>query len=235
MEFYKNGLGEDMGKERFMTLQGMIKRTNGQWRSVKQANYLSKAWRSNTRTNENITEHFLDKGCALLEDGQYIIEVEGFVQYSSYGGRGNVPIEYWYLMDDYGIVKRYRLRFGRDGGFNWVKKVEVDWERDNSALTFVPQAPEPKAPEAISHHVGTVGKRQEFTVTIKRIVECETAFGMNDLYIMVDADGNVLKWFTSAYSPMEVGKTYTIKATVKEHSEYNGKAETMVNRVKVQG
>ena len=49
---------------------------------------------------------------------------------------------------------------------------------------------------------------------------------------MKDDSGNVAIWFTSA-GDMEVGKTYRIKGTIKEHSEYKEIKQTILSRCKV--
>ena len=221
-------------EEKGKSLASLVKYNNGCFKSDKQANFISR-WACNFRVNENIKNTFANIGMELLEDGQYIIEVDASIRHAH--GRGVVPITYGYVMDKHGVLKKYRIRYSRtsDTGYS-PKSVEYVWVRDNNDIRFTPAPPTPakaKEPVKVSSWVGTVGKREEFTVTVKRIIECETRYGFSDLYIMEDSSGNVLKWFTSSFCEMEQGSTYNIKATVKDHSEYNDVKETMLTRVKV--
>lgn len=81
-----------------------------------------------------------------------------------------------------------------------------------------------------SQFVGTVGQREVFVVTIERVIDCgEGQFGQSYLYLMRDAAGNCLKWFSTGEG-LEEGKAYTIKGTVKSHEEYKGTKQTMLSR-----
>lgn len=85
--------------------------------------------------------------------------------------------------------------------------------------------------------VGEPGKRLQFTVTVVKSVHYDrtawNGYGVERVYVttMVDASGACLVCFSGAFAPY-VGDKLTIKATVKEHSEYKGQAQTIVQRVK---
>jgi len=99
-----------------------------------------------------------------------------------------------------------------------------------------------------SNWVGEVGKRDTFTLTCEDIRETNGNFGLTYLHKFADADGNELVWFATSGActnrvkgmtgwgepvPMyEVGKTYTVKATVKKHGEFRERKSTTINRVK---
>lgn len=86
-----------------------------------------------------------------------------------------------------------------------------------------------------SQWVGTKGKRQEFTVTVDRVITTEGLYGLTGIHKLEDQDGNSLVWFASGSATwLEVGRTYTIKATPKAHEEYKGWKQTVVSRVAVQ-
>jgi hypothetical protein len=88
---------------------------------------------------------------------------------------------------------------------------------------------------AASIHVGTVGKREVFTVTLAGVHSFETHFGVTHLYRFEDTAGNVLVWKASSAQDMERGSTYKIKGTVKEHGEYKGTKQTVLTRCAVVG
>lgn len=81
-------------------------------------------------------------------------------------------------------------------------------------------------------HVGTVGKREDFRVTVDGITTHEGQYGTTYIVRMTDAAGNALVWFASNPG-LDEGKTYTLKATVKEHGEFNGAKQTIISRGKV--
>jgi cation transport regulator ChaC len=88
-----------------------------------------------------------------------------------------------------------------------------------------------KAAEANSKHIGKVGDRISFKVhSIACITSWETQWGITRVYKIVDDNGNVYTWKTSAFLDEEPIKTIT--GTVKEHKEFRGIAQTELTRCK---
>jgi hypothetical protein len=85
--------------------------------------------------------------------------------------------------------------------------------------------------KVVSEFQGEVGKRQEFVLTVERIIYSDGAYGVTFITKLVDEQGNIFTWFAS--NELEQGKTYTIKATVKKHEEYRGVKQTVITRGKV--
>lgn len=93
-----------------------------------------------------------------------------------------------------------------------------------------------KARKAVqsNEHVGEVGQRQNFTVTVERIISVEGRFGSTGIHRMVDEKGNCLVWFASGSSDwLDENQTYVVKGTVTKHDAYNGRNQTVINRVKI--
>jgi hypothetical protein len=88
------------------------------------------------------------------------------------------------------------------------------------------------APASSGRHVSTVGKREDFVLTINRVMEMEGMYGTSYLHLCTDAAGNAFT-YKGTTELGEVGETVNVKATVKEHSAYNGVAQTIINRPKV--
>lgn len=98
-----------------------------------------------------------------------------------------------------------------------------------------------------SQYIGTIGKRETFEVRFMSATWVDTFYGMLAIVRLQDRAGNTLIWKThalasqfdhAAASGYVDGKTqvtpwYTIKATVKEHSEFRGLLQTMLQRVTV--
>lgn len=84
-----------------------------------------------------------------------------------------------------------------------------------------------------SRYLGKPGEKIELVVKLTgTTVIPGDRFGDKLLHRFLDDQGNALVWFaTGAGQDMDIGHTYHIKATVKEHSEYRGIAQTTVERV----
>lgn len=85
------------------------------------------------------------------------------------------------------------------------------------------------AANAKSQHVGTVGKRETFTLTIQWVKYFESDFGAAYIHGLKDATGNVVIYKGSKCLG-EKGATLTVKATVKEHGERDGIKQTIISR-----
>jgi hypothetical protein len=90
----------------------------------------------------------------------------------------------------------------------------------------------------VSQFVGTIGKREDFTVTLNKTIGFEGQYGTTTLHIFTDAAGNRLTWFKSGSSDMDETHTYIIKGTVKAHEVYTNKAgrdenQTVLTRCKI--
>lgn len=88
---------------------------------------------------------------------------------------------------------------------------------------------------AASDFVGTVGKREVFTVEVTGVIEHEGSWGVTRIHKMLDDAGNALVWFASREGGLEQGRRYRIKATVKSHEDDPkwGKQTVLTRAVKV--
>jgi hypothetical protein len=90
--------------------------------------------------------------------------------------------------------------------------------------------------KAASQHVGAVGERRTFTLTVKAVPSFDTAYGTMYVHICRDEAGN-----TVIYKGKEIaekGQKITLKATVKDHGERDGEKQTIISRpadVRVEG
>ena len=83
--------------------------------------------------------------------------------------------------------------------------------------------------ESPSKHQGNVGERLELTLTVKRVVEKEGYYGNSAFHIFSDEEGNIYTWNTSSKT-LEVGHTYHLKGTVKEHTCFRNVNQTNLTR-----
>jgi hypothetical protein len=90
-----------------------------------------------------------------------------------------------------------------------------------------------------SEYVGKIGQRLSLDVTVTKKISIQTDSwsyydsGVMDIYTLTDKDGNIFTIFTkSRFSDINQGDHVTLKATVKEHKEYKGEKQTVINRPK---
>ena len=85
--------------------------------------------------------------------------------------------------------------------------------------------------DAKSQHVATVGARITTDFTVDKLIKLDGVYGVSYLTIGRDAAGNVL-FYKGSVKLAEVGGTVNVTATVKEHKEYEGIAQTVLARPK---
>lgn len=79
---------------------------------------------------------------------------------------------------------------------------------------------------------GSIGERIDRTLTVIKIVPIESYFGSSNFYLFTDADENEYCWTTAA-KQLDLGSTYEVRGTIKEHQKYKGKEQTVLTRCKV--
>lgn len=84
--------------------------------------------------------------------------------------------------------------------------------------------------ESASEFIGDIGDKIQFIAKPVVVSSYESDYGWSYLYKFVD-DGNVILWRTNKL--LDVDVEYTIKATVKDHSEFRHVKQTVVTRGKV--
>ena len=135
-------------------------------------------------------------------------------------------------------------------------RAQVKWEQDaparaqaareqmardhEAALAEDAQRADEAARRAVSEYVGQAGERLELRLTVRRVASYETVpFGSysrnrvtHHVLTLRDVAGNVFVWF-SGYTRYEQGTELQLRGTVKEHKEYQGEKQTIIQRVKV--
>jgi len=84
------------------------------------------------------------------------------------------------------------------------------------------------ADRASSQHVGTVGERREFDLTVERTFSFNGQFGTTYINICRDADQNVIVYKGS--KPFERETQLRVKATIKAHDLRDEVAQTLISR-----
>lgn len=93
-------------------------------------------------------------------------------------------------------------------------------------------------------YVGQPKKRIDFVLTLASQRVFDGYYGRTSIYEFADENGNCIVWFTGnvvecydeesdQWVYAEVGDKVTMRATVKEHSEYKGIKQTVITRPKI--
>jgi hypothetical protein len=106
---------------------------------------------------------------------------------------------------------------------------------------------EKKISENKNEYWGDVGDKFEKELLLADTFGFDSAYGYCHVLTFRDTENHVFKWLTSnpTYHAWcktngkegdcnyEVGKTYTIKGSIKKHEEYKGLKQTVITRCKV--
>ena len=84
-----------------------------------------------------------------------------------------------------------------------------------------------------SEFVGQVKDRGTFDLTLTFSKEFINDFGITYLNTLKDANGNVFTYWGNSFRDVDVDGTVTVKATIKDHREYQGTKQTVINRPKL--
>ena len=84
-----------------------------------------------------------------------------------------------------------------------------------------------------SQYIGNIKDKITLEVTIKKILEFNSIYGINYIIIMEDKNNNILKWSTSKCLEYKVNDIITIMGTIKSHDIYNNIKQTSITRCKI--
>lgn len=85
----------------------------------------------------------------------------------------------------------------------------------------------------LNEFYGNIKDKIEIEVTLINKYEFYTQYGESKLYVFNDNEGRTFTWFSGTYQKVEKGDKLKIKATIKEHKEYNGINQTVLTRCKL--
>ena len=153
---------------------------------------------------------FISSGRLFDDDGRVVGYKEGFV--------GSLVSAY----DTFGKLT--------EGQVNAVRKCiaqrkerRAEWADKQAALN------------ATRQHLGAVGQKVTLTLTTVHVVVLDGVFGTSYIFIMEDADSNIVIYKGKSECVPNKGETATITATVKEHGVREGVKQTIIQRPKAVG
>lgn len=221
----------ELGSEdTFQTLKTLIKLNQGLFKSLKQSRFLFERYSQNRPydTVESVKKNFgID-----LAPGQCLAEVNASVRWADYGTRSWRPVCWMFVVDKYGVVAQYKLKFvgeSNTGTSPDPSKTQLLWERTCEVKEFeVPAEPTPS--EFVSHKgrriviTGTVTKIRSFPKVRYHYYDSDVGY-----LTQIKVDNNIVIYW-GKLNDVNEGETVTVKATIKDHSIKDGIKQTIINR-----
>lgn len=87
-----------------------------------------------------------------------------------------------------------------------------------------------------SNYIGAINEKIDIEVCFTRSVIFDNDFsgGYSYIHFFKDEEGNVLVWKTAKTLDLEKNDKVKIKATIKNHSVYDGEKQTYITRAKIE-
>jgi hypothetical protein len=158
----------------------------------------------------------------------------------------NIEFDKFWSKNDFALslAKAYDL-YGKltEGQYNAVCKI-IDKQAARQAEWDAKREADKNAKNATLEHVGVVGERMQFELTVVAVIEYDRPkfhyydSGVGHITIMEDAAGNKVVYMNTlgekiddnGYMPAEKGDTVLFMAKVKNHGVRDGAKQTVVQR-----
>ena len=160
----------------------------------------------------------------------------------SCNGTGKGKVRLYTLKQVQGQIKRaeknhilYLNKVALGNEINALKRIAYNYSEKGVALRAKRLAwkKEKILTKNNSEFVGQVKDRGTFDLTLTFRKGFDTDFGVSFLNTLKDAQGNVFTYWGNSFLDVEVDTTITVKATIKDHREYDGTKQTVINRPKI--
>lgn len=223
------------------SLGWLTRSNNGIFKSEAQKNYFHKQAKNALDPDVALAKL---RGITLL-DGQTFIDVNAYVRWADYGSKSYRRVGWVYVLDDFGVVAKYKLKFEYKGNWSGIvpEKTEMIWFRPYGAV--LPVWDTPVKEEVVTTHLGEVGDKIEVTGKVTRISEYskvpmghwDTSYGYKtEIQVgtatLIYWGRAMVKLPSGELKGAEEGITVKVKATVKALGEYKGKKQTTISRPK---
>ena len=190
---------------------GSIIENEEAYRKATKARIIANAQKTFCRTyaDHNEIENFLCDGRLHDNEGNFKCYKEGFV--------GSLASAF----DTYGKLSEKQVEAVRKCIIsNAARKAE--WASKQALI------------DAKRQHIGAIGEKVTLTLTLKKVINLDSHFGIIGLFIFEDAEQNVVIYKGNASSIWELaeGETATLKTSIKEHGVRNGVKQTLIQRPK---
>jgi len=135
------------------------------------------------------------------------------------GGFGDLLGQFRQTLGDWGKLSPKQTQIVRDA----LAKAELFAAERSTKIAAQREA------DAATAHVGTVGERRDFDLTVEKVLSFEGQYGFTYINLCRDLDGNIIVYKGS--NAFEVGPV-RVKATIKAHDVREGVPQTLISRPK---
>ncbi len=231
----------DMAK----SLGFLVKSNQGMFKSEAQSRFILRQ-ALNTEDAKATVAKFMG---VPVEDGQSTILISASTRWANYGSRSIRRCEWVYVLDTFGVVAQYKLKFiyhngGRSSSVDDTKTELVFRRADN----FVPipwsHREDTKEKGSESKHIADVGDKVKLIGTVvnvhtfdkQRIAHWDSSYGFKTTIKV--GDDIVLYWGMpniqreNGQSNVVTGDVLEFTATIKAHGEFKGQKQTTISRPK---
>lgn len=125
---------DDTERDKYRTMQSLIKFNAGKFKSDRQAAFIKHKW-AELRSSFDLKEYF---GVDIKDGSALVVFAEGIIQHSIYGGRSRIPYTVLYVLDNEGIVSSWRLHYNGNLAERAApnpSRTELLWQRDSVMQT----------------------------------------------------------------------------------------------------
>lgn len=232
----------DWDSEQFRNFSSLVKYNEGIFKSNKQAKFLLNKLKNRLRSDADSLKNFFGIDANSNEKA---ILITGYAQWSRYGAKGTRPVTWAFVLDDYGVTKKYKIKYRGDmrkGTSPDPSKTQLEWSRNESAAKPLIQKlkdEEKEQAKAVAatpqgKHIGNIGDRTNFEGTVEMSFGPKYgAFGEYYINKIRTSLGDAILNFGNAMG--NKGDKIKFKATVAKHDtdSRSGEPITLVKRVKM--
>lgn len=239
---YSSTFDQDIDK----SFSFLTKRNEGFFKSEAQKNFLLKQANATLgNPSENAWVDMAKMRGIELKDNEIFIDVSGYVRWADYGTKSIRRCGWVYVLDEYGVVAKYKLGYAYDKGYSCVDPKKTQWVWSRSAVAVLPVFEKAVAEDVVTTHLGEVGEKIDVVGKITKIASYDkTPMGHWDSAVGYKAEiqvgtATLIYWGFPQIKVRNVpvrdaveGLIVNVKATVKAHGEYKGKKQTTISRPK---
>lgn len=226
---WSSAADEDLAR----SFSSLIKYNDGFFKSQAQATFVVNPFKPQYHDRRKDYENIKNFFGVDMEEGQVAILISGWMSWANYGTNGNRPVTWVYVLDNLGVVAKYKLKYQgtcRSGTGPVPEETKKEWERmsDETPDWATPEAAAQRAEVAKQKAdalaaIDFLGQKDEIitnlNVTLTAIIDRgEGQWGWQLTSVFKTDDGKVIYWNsvpkfspTDEYSYGKVGDKYTIK------------------------
>lgn len=222
------------------SLDSLVKFNNGVWKSLPQRKFLARV------AAETGAASFQPSAAGLpMPDGRVYFLCSRSIRWADYGYRSRREVLRLYEMDDFGVVRCWKLHknYSNNGLYSTInpEKYELLFERqkdaDISTLADQIMAEEKlkkEQQEAMSRQKWLGNPGNKITV-VGKVTQAKVVQGaFSSLLITVETmTGEQAVWFSSSDPGVQVGQVVEMVGKVKDLKEYRGRKQTIMTRCKI--